>query len=195
MNKFRTDIPGWLHSNEVNAITRICKMIPRKTSVIEVGVFAGRTTQVIADVITNENIYCVDPWPTFDHPVDWGGMTDYTGPAFENNDVENIFRREVVSKFKNVFPIKGLFPQALPMDKTDRIGLVHWDTDCVGDVALMKQQFRVSWALLCKGGILSGHTFAAWMPSVVQAAREFSMEVKCDIVLPPSGSIWYMIKP
>lgn len=193
MDKFRKDIPGWLHSNEVQSITRICSIIPPQTDIIEVGVFAGRTTQVIASAITNQNIYCIDPWQVFDYDIKWDGMTDYTGPAFHNNDIEQIFKTEIASKYKNIIPIKGLFPNVIPAD-LESIGLIHWDTDCVNDVKLIKHQLRTSWSLLCNGGILSGHTFAAWMPNVVQAVREFAMEINCDIILPPSGSIWYMIR-
>jgi hypothetical protein len=48
--------------------------------------------------------------------------------------------------------------------------------------------------MLPVGGILSGHTFAAWMPNVVDAVRHFSMEVNADVILPPSTSIWFMVK-
>jgi hypothetical protein len=45
------------------------------------------------------------------------------------------------------------------------------------------------------GGLLSGHTFAGWMPKVVTAVRNFAeWEAKAEVILPPNGSTWYLLK-
>ena len=192
--KFRRDIPGWLHSNEVDAIKRICSMVKDGRSVIEIGVFAGRTTQIFAQMLPSSDIYCVDPWPTEDLPEAWDGMTDYTGPAFKPEDVLFIFRNEVLRKFNNTHGIVGYFPDILAAHDIKNVGLIHWDTDTVHDKETTIQHFHKAWSMLPTGAVLSGHTFAAWMPNVVDSVRHFAMEVNVDVVLPPSTSIWYMVK-
>lgn len=191
---FRRDIPGWLHTNESKQIKRICELITPGSDILEVGVFAGRTTQILASCCKSSNIYCIDPWPVFTYPVNWGGMTDYTGPEYNSKNIKEVFDTEILSAYDNVVAVEGSFPSSVPTDATN-IGLIHWDTDNVDDRDMMLSQFDMAWQLLKEGGILSGHTFADWMPSVVNAVRHFGMKVDRNIILPPSGSIWYMIKP
>lgn len=190
---FRKDIPGWLHSNEVEQVRRICSNVKDGQDILEIGVFAGRTTQIIASVCKSSNIYSIDPWPVSEPPMKWEGMTDYDGPEFDSNDVKGIFEREIVSKYNNVHLVQGKFPECIPKEATN-IGLIHWDTDNIDDKEMMMWQFNTAWDLLQPGGILSGHTFADWMPSVVNVVRHLGMFKNCDIILPPSSSIWYMRK-
>ena len=189
---FRKDIPGWLHSSEVSAIERLCSMAEPNTNIIEIGPFAGRTTQVIASLCKTNVIYAIDPWFVTNPPRVWDGMNDYEGPVFNNNDVKNIFEQEIIGKYKNVIAVQGLFPQDCP--KIKNIGWIHWDTDTVHNLIELNNQLETSWNLLKDNSILSGHTFAHWMPSVVQAVRDFANNHNTDIILPPSGSIWYIKK-
>jgi hypothetical protein len=121
-------------------------------------------------------------------------MTDYTGPKFDSNKVYDIFKTEVTDKYDRVETIIGYFPDDLTEQSKTDIGMIYWDTDCIDDLPEMIKQFNAAWDLLEPGGILGGHTFAWWMPNVVNVVREFAMSVNKDIVLPPSGSIWYILK-
>lgn len=190
---FRTDIPGWIHSNEVVAMKRICSAVPTGKSIIEVGVFAGRTTQIFAEACPSSDIYCIDPWPLFTEK-EIGGMTDYTGGLFPE-DVRDVFMKEVASKYPNVHAVRGFFPDDFPPDVGD-VHLIHWDLsgDSTNNQALMRQHFSAAWNILPVGGMLSGRMLASWMPGVVEAVRSFSMERAADIVLPSSASVWYMTK-
>lgn len=189
---FRKDIPGWLHSNEVSAIERLCSMVEPHTNIVEIGPFAGRTTQIIASQCKTNTIYSIDPWYTSDPPVVWDGINDYDGPVFNSNEVKNIFEREILQNFKNVKCIQGLFPQDFP--NIGNVSWIHWDTDTVNDIDELHVQLHTAYEYLKPNGVLSGHTFAYWMPSVVRAVREFAQRNNRDIILPPSGSIWYIKK-
>lgn len=189
---FRKDIPGWLNGSEVEAIERLCGMVAPYTNIIEIGPFAGRTTQVIASLCKTNTIHSIDPWPIQHPPRVWDGMLDYVGPPFDTNDVQGIFRREIMGKHSNVIGIHGEYPGACP--KIDNVGWIHWDTDTIFNINDVLSQLNFAWTQLKPGGILSGHTFAWWMPNVVQAVRQFADEKKLDIVLPYGGSIWYTKK-
>ena len=190
---FRRDIPGWLHSNEAPQVERICKMAGGKT-IIEVGVFAGRTTQVMASTCLTHDIYSIDPWPILPEGFKWEGMTDYTGEKFGINDTKRIFETEILAKYDNVHQIHGFFPGDLPIEATKNVGMVYWDSDSLDNARHVFDQFKYAWELMDGKGILGGHTFAHWMPVVVEAAREFGIYTGADVILPPSGSIWYMMK-
>lgn len=194
---YRKDIVGWLLDNEVAAIEKLCHMFPRDTDIIEVGPFAGRTTQIIASKCKSSMIYSIDPWPETEKGIVWDGQ-DYEGPEYDSSDIQGIFNREILEKHNNVIGIKGQFPEDLPKEYTSNIGWVHWDTDNVFDdnaINRMNEQFLFAWSLLPENGVLSGHTFAGWMPKVVTAVRNFAeWTAKTDIILPPNGSIWYLIK-
>lgn len=189
---FRKDIPGWLHSNEVSAIERLCSMAEPNTNIIEIGPFAGRTTQVIASLCKTNVIYAIDPWHITEPPIVWQGINDYNGPEFDSNGVKDIFQKEILEKHNNVVGIQGLFPQDFPT--MNNVSWIHWDTDTINDTVELHKQLQVSWNLLGKNSVLSGHTFAYWMPSVVQTVREFANIHNVDIILPASGSIWYIKK-
>jgi hypothetical protein len=189
---FRKDIPGWLHSNEVSAIERLCSMAEPNTNIIEIGPFAGRTTQVIASLCKTNMIYAIDPWYVTEPPIVWEGINDYDGPEFDSNGVKDIFQKEIVDKHNNVISIQGQFPEDCP--EIYNVSWIHWDTDTINGTQEIHKQLSYAWNLLGKNSVLSGHTFAYWMPSVVQAVREFANIYNSDIILPASGSIWYIKK-
>jgi hypothetical protein len=192
---FRKDIPGWLHDSEISTVERLCNLIPEGKDVLEIGPFAGRTTQIFAQLCESRIIYSIDPWPIMEPPQVWTGMVCYDGPDFNTNDTKKIFHSEIVDKFSNVIPIHGRFPEDYPTEYTTNLGLVHWDTDNVTAVEDIDNELHAAWNILPVGGILSGHTFAYWMSNVVQAVRHFAIEKNVDVILPPSGSMWYMVKP
>jgi hypothetical protein len=191
---FRKDIPGWLHSNEVSAIVELCKKLPKNKNVLEIGPFAGRTTQLIAQLCKKAIIYSIDPWPIIEPPQVWEGMTDYDGPEFNTNDTQSIFLKEICEVYKNVIPIHGRFPLDFPYEYANKLGWIHWDTDSVSTVDDIRRELHAAWRLLPVGGIMSGHTFAWWQNNVVNAVREFGLDMDKNIILPPSGSIWYIVK-
>lgn len=191
---YRTDIPGWLHRDEAEALQHICKLAPQGKTVIEVGVYAGRATAVLASECTSSTIYCVDPWWKSDPPFEHTGFAEYTGEPFTSNDAQEIFRKKILSEFSNVVEVHGEFPRDLPAEAHRNVGLIYWDTDSMGDFERMLVELSVAWELLNKGGILAGHTFAHWLPSVVQGVRYFGVKYNVDIILPPSGSMWYAVK-
>jgi hypothetical protein len=194
---YRKDIVGWLLDNEVTAIEKFCELCPKGHDIIEVGPFAGRTTQIIADICKSSTIYSIDPWPVTKPGIVWEGQ-NYEGPGYDSSDIEGIFQKEILDVFSNVVKIKGQFPEDLPTEYTRNIGWVHWDTDNVFDDNAenrMREQFSYAWSLLPVGGLLSGHTFAGWMPKVVTAVRNFAeWEAKAEVILPPNGSTWYLLK-
>lgn len=196
MNLFRSDLPGWLHPNEVSSVERICDLIPVGKNIVEIGAFAGRTTYVIAEKCPHANIYAIDPWQKSDTPQDLSnaGMPFYTGdPNVTANDAEQIFMQEIAAKYSHVKPIKGRFPKDFPHDLSN-IGLIYWDTDapvCRDPYRIYRELFN-AYRKLDVGGILAGHSFAEWMPKAVNAIRGLALRMGEDIILPPSGSIWYM---
>lgn len=192
---FSTDIPGWLHLNEVAAVERLCTMVPHGSIIIECGAFAGRTTQIFASLCPSSRIYSLDPWWLSDNPDDLGGMHQYTGPAFNRNQAKDVFIEKIVAAYPNVVAVQGCYPQDVPLEARNNIGMVYWDTDSVHDADRMLTELTIAWESITPGGVLAGHTFAWWMPSVVQAVRHLASSKKVDVVLPPSGSIWYITKP
>lgn len=191
---FRSDIPGWLHPNEVSSIQRICKLVPVGKNILEIGPFAGRTTIVLAESCPHSDIYTIDPWRKSDNPASLQGMPNYTGaPDVTANDAQDIFRREVLQVYPRVKPIRGEFPKDLPSD-LGNFGLIYWDTDSYSssDSYKLTRELFNAYRKVEIGGILAGHTFAWWMPNVVNVVRNLAMRMEEDVILPPSGSIWYI---
>ena len=192
---FTTDIPGWLHKNEVPAIERICSLVPEGANIIECGAFAGRTTQILASCCPSSTIYSLDPWWPSDNPDDLEGMQEYAGPAFNRNQAKEVFYEKIVNVYKNVVPVQGRFPQDVPLVARENIGLIYWDTDSVHDDDRMHAEIDLAWRTVVPGGLIAGHTFAWWMPSVVKVVRYVASGKGADVILPPSGSIWMIKKP
>jgi len=184
---FDENIPGWLTLDEVQPLKNICSLVPKNSNVIEVGVFAGRGTLLLSEELPNSKIYSIDPW--IDYTKLENVLNTTVGRRFRPTDVQKIFQTEVLPLCNNVTAIQGMFPENLNVK--DNIGMIYFDTwGNDRDYNL----YSAAWDLLINNGILCGRSFSSWGENVIKSVRKISRDKNVPIQLPPSTSLWYMIK-
>jgi len=186
------NFPGWILEEEMRWLGKICQLAPTGYDYLEIGPFAGRTTQVLAQSNTSTNIYCIDPWPIYssDKDLPYGGRVTLFGRRFRPQDVFKIFQKEIQQKYPNVYDIKGYFPEDLHNIKN--LGLICYNTfESQNDAITF---LETGWDLLVPGGILTGRLFCMAYPNIVESVRTLSRIKTAWIHQPPGTSLFYLQK-
>ena len=113
---FDDTIPGWMTTNDLEAISTLSKLVPPSGTLVEVGSLFGRSTVAWAmSCDPTVNIYCNDVF--YEHYIDNHELDTPGAPV--SGQVYNAWEefQKNTSKFKNVAPIRGRAPHQVNYDK------------------------------------------------------------------------------
>jgi len=181
---FNKLIPGCLSPSDIPLLQKICNMSPPESNAIEVGPYAGRTTQVLKNIF--QTVYAIDPWEE-NVPK---GFVQY-GIPIDPKNIYTVFDKHI-SFYNNVKSITGYFPKDYPEEFKNNIGCVYidlWSEDS------QYQIFSSAWDLLMPGGIICGKTFLKWTDYVLISARQLAYYRDTIIFISPGNEFFYMVKP
>jgi len=190
-----TFIPGILYTYEIEPLKSLLTQVPLGLDILEVGPFCGRSTQIIAQVCGQSQIYSIDEWPEYlgNYRKDngWipdGGLRNLWGMRFRPSDVEHIFNREILKKYPNVRAIKGTFPNSMP--EIESLGLFYTD-----NTLLEQESYLAGWDKLVSGGIWAGSRFYYKGTKLIDRIRKVAQRLNVSIICPPGTTLWYTVKP
>jgi hypothetical protein len=141
-------------------------------SIVEIGVFQGRTSQQFRCLFPDAFLYLIDPWKLYDEY-----LSETAGPiSRQSNDYEDAYQKvkKVFSQDPKVQIIRKASAEAL-LDVPDGVDLIFIDGN--HSYLNVKQDIE-SWVpKVRRGGIISGHDYNAHrFPEVIKAVDEFFPE-------------------
>lgn len=137
-------------------------------SIVEIGVFKGRSSLQFRALFPEATLYLIDPWKLYDdylsheagpiskNAIDYESAYKTVCKLFENDPKVNILRK---------FSIEALG------DVPDGIDLIFIDGN--HDYIQVKQDIQYWSTKIRPGGIISGHDYNDLFPGVIQAVDEF----------------------
>lgn len=166
---------GWedlLLLNEIDQPATYLKMMSgvwgiNVQSIVEIGVYRGRTSKQLRLLFPEANLYLVDPWDLYeDYLSKEAGPVSRAADVYANayEHVQEMFRDDPQVKI-----IRKPSTQALH-DVPDGIDLIFIDGN--HSYAYVKEDIEGWLPKIRKGGMMSGHDYDPAFPGVVQAVDE-----------------------
>jgi len=152
------------------------KILPKKMSVIELGVFKGDFSKFIYETMNPSNLYLIDIF----EGIMGSGDKDGQNMQFVNlsNEYENI-KQYFIDK-PNVFVIKSTTFNFLSSIDDETIDLIYIDAN--HEYSSVKEDLTKSFNKIKYGGYICGHDYTSpRFDGVVKAVDEFCEEKKLII--------------
>jgi len=174
-------IEGLMLEKEALALYRICKRLPNKAKILEIGSYQGGSTLAMGHAIagTGIELYCLDPWSNYINQEDFA--------TFERSRISDDFR--IINNFikntafigENLRMLRGksnAFAELLKGKDFDFIFI-----DGAHDYDSVRNDIKIAFSALKPGGFLSGHDYHDKGHDVIRAVNELiagvpSIEVK-----------------
>lgn len=124
-------------------------------TVVEIGSFAGESSEMLARNMPNATIYCIDPWNDMD--VDVYNTTKEkvnVGGNYKPSLAEDCFD-EVASHYSNIVKVKKLSEEAV--HDFDQIDMIYIDGIHTAEYIVKDLDMWIS--KIVDGGIISGHDY------------------------------------
>ncbi|MBS3904292.1 MAG: class I SAM-dependent methyltransferase [Simkania sp.] len=141
-------------------------------SIVEIGVFDGRTSKLFRALFPDAFLYLIDPWQLYDEY-----LSAEAGPISKmQDDYENAYR-EVKETFKQDQKVEILRKTSMEAldDVPDGIDLVYIDGN--HSYFHVKQDIEHWFPKVCPMGMLSGHDYnPSYFPGVIKAVNELFPE-------------------
>ncbi|HEY3308060.1 MAG TPA: class I SAM-dependent methyltransferase [Desulfuromonadaceae bacterium] len=189
-------IEGLMLEKEALALFRICKRLPNKAKILEIGSYQGGSTLAIGHAIANTDIelYCLDPWSNYFDQGDFAG--------FERSKISDDFR--IINNFikntafisDNLRMLRGkssAFAEMLEGMEFDFIFI-----DGAHDYDSVRNDIKIAFSAIKPGGFLCGHDFHNHGDGVVRAVYELIVNVPSIITgleVIEGTFIWFGIVP
>ena len=182
------DVPGYLTSGDIEAISQLSKKLPSNGTLVEVGTFLGKSAAEWAKNLGKDyNIICID---SFNSPKevldDLLIHADFTVP--ENCQTQLDMFKHYTNKYLTIVPVTAFF---------DTDFVFPGEADLVFEDSTHTQQY-LSYALpfwwnkVRNGGILSGHDYT--LRPVQQAVDLFAALNRLTVKTFDQSSIWFIEK-
>ncbi|MDD2898959.1 MAG: class I SAM-dependent methyltransferase [Desulfuromonadaceae bacterium] len=163
-------IEGLMLEKEALALFRMCKRLPNKARILEIGSYQGGSTLAMGHAIagTEVELYCLDPWSNY---LDQGDFAD-----FEYSKISDDFR--IINNFikntafigDNLRMLRGktnAFAELLAGKDFDFIFI-----DGAHDYDSIRFDIKVAFSALRPGGFVCGHDYHSEGHGVVRAVNE-----------------------
>jgi predicted O-methyltransferase YrrM len=163
-------IEGLMLEQEALALFRICKRLPDKARILEIGSYQGGSTLAMGHAISGSKIelYCLDPWSNY---LDQGDFAD-----FERSKISDDFR--IINNFikntafigDNLRMLRGktsAFAELLEGKGFDFIFI-----DGAHDYDSVRFDIKVAFSALKPGGFVCGHDYHSEGHGVVRTVNE-----------------------
>lgn len=165
---YRTDIPGQVSVEQLEAISLVAPLVPANGKVVEVGSLFGRSSYAwAASVDPSVTVYCIDPW---ERNV---GVRALEKKHSVRYGLEQFLT--YTQDLPNIVAIKGRSPDVAHA-WNDEIELYYEDAVHTNPVLSKNIEFWTS--KLNKNGICCGDDFRPRFPDVVEAAKRVAERTK-----------------
>lgn len=144
-----------------------CRELPRDWHVVELGCYAGESSNIFADHFRDGVLFCIDPWEK--------GI----GPEGENWSVDKYNAGIVAAEkmfdsmrlsYPHLYKLKGFDKEFVDMFADRSLDLVYVDCDHTYEST---KEIIERWLPKIKlGGIISGHDYFTDTPGVIRAVDE-----------------------
>ncbi len=175
------------------ALNRLCKKLPDKAKILEIGSYQGGSTVAIGHAIagTSSTLYCVDTW------FDFIGLHDFA-------DVDRSAIADDLVVFSNFLKNTSFFSDNLRVLKgkasafAELLAGAGFDLifiDGAHDYESVRNDIKIAFSALKPGGLICGHDYHTAGKGVVRAVTELvaavpSIKVKQVI---DHTSIWFAV--
>jgi O-methyltransferase len=155
--------------NEENYTLYSCLKATKNLSgdIAEFGVYRGGTAKLICEVKSNKNLYLFDTFEGLPKTSD----NDLLVKAgwLDNTSVESV--KNYLKDYKNVFYVKGFFPETTESVFDKKFSFIHLDTDLYQSTL---DGLKFFWPRMVTGGRIVSHDYnAISIPGVKKAFFEF----------------------
>ena len=179
-------VPGYLTGEDMQAIEFICNKLNKKSIIVEVGCFLGKSSVEWARNLPESKIICIDsfnsPFYILKQLIE---KTHHKMPVGPNSQLElfNYYTKT----FKNIHPVQGFFNKDFGFP--GKVDCVFEDSTHEGKYLSYALPFW--WEHINPGGILCGHDYCDQQvkTSVDLFAVINDVEVK---TIMDNSSIWYI---
>ncbi|MEI6213398.1 MAG: class I SAM-dependent methyltransferase [Desulfuromonadales bacterium] len=189
-------IESLMLEKEALALFRICKRLPDKAKILEIGSFQGGSTYSIGRAVENTEIelYCLDPWSNYQAQSDFSDFASCT--ISDDTRIMNNFIRNTSFIGDKLRMLKGkseAFATLLAGMNFDMIFI-----DGAHDYKSVCNDIKIAFSALKPGGLICGHDYHNHGHGVVQAVTELiaavpTIETGDDVI--EETYIWFGIVP
>ena len=163
-------IEGLMLEKEALALFRICKRLPNKAKILEIGSYQGGSTLAIGHAIaeTDIELYCLDPWSNYINQDDFA--------TFERSKVSDDFR--IINNFIKNTAFIGENLRMLRGKSSAFAGLLNGKCfdfifiDGAHDYDSVRNDIKIAFSALKPGGFVCGHDYHSEGHGVRQAVDE-----------------------
>jgi predicted O-methyltransferase YrrM len=163
-------IEGLMLEKEALALFRMCKRLPDKARILEIGSYQGGSTLAIGHAISGSKIelYCLDPWSNY---LDQGDFAD-----FERSKISDDFR--IINNFikntafigDNLRMLRGKTSAFAELLEGKGFNFIF--IDGAHDYDSVRYDIKVAFSALKPGGFVCGHDYHSEGHGVVRAVNE-----------------------
>jgi Methyltransferase domain len=185
-----TDIPGWFNEYDFGVMKYLCQRLPKKSQIVEIGSFCGRSAAGWAKTLPQSIIY------TIDNGLDWDDISDLSS-RYHNGDLA-LYRGNnrstlhwVMEHYPNIVSIEDNSTNVTSLCDLD---LVFIDGEHTHEA--VKKDLEHWYPRIRPGGILCGHDFYKdKYPDLVTVVQEFAskMQLKLNFINP--SIMWWCFIP
>ena len=139
-------------------------------NIAEVGVYKGGTARLICEIKGDKNLYLFD---TFEGLPETNDNDLFVQKGWlHNTSLESV--KNYLSDFKNIYFLKGVFPETVAPISDKKFSFIHLDTNLYQSTLDALEFF---WPRMVVGGRIVSHDYNTnSMPGVKQAFSEFFMD-------------------
>lgn len=159
---------------DVSGLVNLCSFVKEhlndiKLKIIEIGVYSGSGSKILADSFPESIIHCVDPWDRYTDKVDISiGQGDSDKQYLELQEAEQIFN-ELIKHYKNIIKNKTYSAEFSKQIDDNSVDFIYIDGN--HELSSVKQDLEVWYPKIKNNGIIAGHDWV--LQSVRSALNEF----------------------
>ena len=169
LNKLRA-IEGLMLEKEALALFRVCKLLPCKSKILEIGSFQGGSTLAIGHAIagTDIELFCLDPWSNYLSQSDFADFD--RAKVSDDFRILNNFISNTAFIGENLRMLRGstsAFRELLKGKGFDFIFI-----DGAHDYLSVRNDIMIAFSALKPGGFVCGHDYHSEGHGVRKAVNE-----------------------
>ena len=146
-----------------------------KGDVVEVGVYRGGSAKLIAELKGGKSLYLFD---TFEGIPQKSRIDKHRSGDFKETSHEDVER--YLKNYKNIFVVKGVFPDSANMIRDKKFSFVHLDVDMYKSTL---DSLGFLYNKMSEGGVILSHDYnSKSCPGVKKAFDEFFSNKKEPVV-------------
>lgn len=188
IKKVKTEVKMHMEINEAYQLFMIAQRTQKiRGDIAEVGVFQGGSSKLICEAKKEKALYLFDTFEGLPQLSEKDEQGYFQEGEFAEVELENV--KSYLSKYKNVYFYKGLFPSTAGPIKNKRFSFINLDVDIYESTLNCLKFF---YPRLNKGGVILSHDYIN-ARGVRKAFDQFFKDKK-EVVVEMSGSQCLVVK-